>query len=338
MTQQVIETQQNTTAPIETGTVHDDVSDADLIAAAQEAGGAASVDVDAEAAAAGQPPPVRPDATAGEPAIDPAEPKIAAVMRAREEAFKKREEAQDYAAQLRQRAEQEAEQIRANARKQAAADYEADLQARRAKFREAPAAAIRELGFRTEDMVDAVTREGTAEWKAIRAAEDRAAAAEAKAGAVDQVKADFEAFKNAAAQREQQAQVAAVEQQFLAVHATPEKAPYLHKRYDEQEIIQKAHAQANAWTKAGIPFAHGDVAEYLEHQARQRLAGVPVPPQQVSGGGSAQKVRATGSRTLSAAGGSERRASPKPIEEMSPEEERAALIEAAAEARRTSGG
>ena len=105
----------------------------------------------------------------------------------------------------------------------------------------------------------------------------------------------------------------------------------------QTQTLSEHIGDGQVWSKAGIPFAHSDVAEYLEHQARQRLAGVPVPPQQVSGGGSAQKVRANGSRTLSAATGSERRASPKPLEEMSPDEERNALIEAVAEARRASG-
>lgn len=321
-------TQQIDTQQQDTG----EVTDAQLLAAAQEAGGTQAV-IDA-----GE---VAPDATVAPakdaPPGEASEPKIAAVLRAREEAFRKREEANDYAAQLRQQAEKEAEEIRADARKRAAADYEADLQARRAKFRETPAAAIRELGFQTEDMVDAVTREGTAEWKAMRQIQAELAATKEKAGTADQVKADFEAFKNQMAHREQQQQLRAVEQQFLSTVATPEATPYLHKRYEPEEIIAKAHAKAAEWTRAGIPFAHADVAEYLEHQARQRLAGVPSSPPQVSGASGAPKVRANGSRTLSAANGSERRASPKPLEDMSPDEERNALIEAAAEARRANG-
>lgn len=317
-------------------------TDADLIAAAQEVGGAASVDVDAEAAAAAAKTaaaasPLPNGAVSGETAADPEEPKIAAVLRAREKAFAERQEANDYAAQRRQRADEEAAKVLADARTKAAADYEADLAARRARFHESPGQAIRELGFKPDDIVDGVTQEGTATFRAIRAAEARAAAAEAKANGVDSVKSDFDAFRKQIIQREQAQEKLAVEQRFLTEFAPVEKAPYLHKRYDAAEIIEKAHALANKWNAAEIPFAHSDIAEYLEHQARQRLAGVPVPPQQVSGGGSAQKVRANGSRTLSAANGSERRASPKPIDEMSPEEERAALIEAAAEARRTGG-
>lgn len=317
-------------------------TDADLIAAAQEVGGAASVDVAAEQAAAtarvagGATP--KPGEPAAEATGEPEEPKIAALIRAREKANAERQGAHDYAAETRAKAQQEAEGILAAARKQAATDYEADLEARRARFRAAPSAAIRELGFSTDQVVDDVTQEGTATFRAIRAAEARAAAAEAKAGTVDAVRKDFDDFRTSIAQEQRAQAVQAVERQFLTEHAPPEKAPYLHKRYEPQEILQKAHALAFEWRTAGIPFAHGDVAEYLEHQARQRLAGVPVPAQQVSAGGSGQKVRPNGSRTLSPANGSERRATPKPIEEMSPLEEREALIEAAAEARRTGGG
>lgn len=326
-------TAEQSTAPVlEPPAVTDEATDAELIAAAQEAGGTASIDVVAAAAAAGTPPPA-----GTEPAgAEVTEPKIAAVLRAREEAHQKRLDAEDYAAQRRQAAEREAEQIVAEARRKAAADYEADLQQRRAQFQATPAARLRELGT-PEEIHDAVMREGTPEGRAHNALLAQVKAAEEKAKVAEAVKADFEAFKQQAAKRETEAQLREVEHRFMTTHATPEATPYLHKRYEPEEILAKAHAKAAEWTRAGVPFAHSDVAEYLEHQARQRLAGVPVPSQQVSGGGSAQKVRAAGSRTLSAATGSERRASPKPLEDMSPEEERNALMDAAAEARRAIG-
>jgi hypothetical protein len=316
------------------GTEYDEVSDADLIAAAQEAGGAASVDVAAEATAAGTPPPAK---EAGEAAADPDEPAIAAVIRAREKAFAERQQGHNDAAEMRAQAQQEAEQIRAAARKQAAADYEADLQARRSKFKESPISAIRELGWQTDEMVDAVAREGTAEWKAMRAIQQELAETRAQAGSVDKVKADFAAFKQQIEQERSNGARRAVEQAFMEQHAAPDKTPYLHKRYDPEEIIAKAHKLASDWSAANIPFAHSDVAAYLEHQARARIAGTPA--QQVSAvSGTATKVKANGSRTLSPSNGSERRASPKPIDEMNPDEERAALIEAAREARRLGGG
>lgn len=326
-----------------------EATDAELIAAAQEAGGAASVDVAAEAAAAGQPLPPKPDAAAGG---EPEEPKIAAVLRAREKAFAERQGAEDFAAQRRAQAEQEAERLIVDARKRAADEYERDLQARRDKFRESPGAAIRELGWKTDEMVDGVTREGTAEWKAIRAAEDRARAAEQKAASFDAVKNDFEAFKKQSMQAAQQQQQQAVEQQFLNAHASVEKAPNLHRvaasipnvpgvLRGNALIVQMGHAIANQWAQAGIPFANSDVAEYLEHQARTGALGAPASASspQVSGASGGQKVRpANGSRTLSPSMGSERRATPKPIDEMTADEERNALIEVAREARRQGGG
>lgn len=317
-----------------------EATDAELIAAAQEAGGAEAA-AEADGIAPVKPPAAKvAPATAAEPVVDPDEPKIAAVLRAREKAFAERQSADDYAAQRRAQADEAYAATVAKARQQATADYEAELSARRAKFRETPTAAIRELGFTTDELVDGVTREGTPEWKAMRALQQELATTKAEAGTAKKVAADFEAYKAEQEKAVYASRVAQVRDQFLTAHASPEKAPYLHKRYDADEIFEKSDALARKWQAAGVPFDHADVAQYLEAESRKRLTGVAsVPPQQVSGMSGAQKVRAAiGSRTLSSANGSERRASPKPIEEMAPDEERAALIEAAAEARRANGG
>lgn len=308
-------------------------TDADLIAASLEAGGAEAVDVEQEAeqAAAGTTPkPAAVEVEAG----DVTEPKIAAILRAREKAFAERQAATDDAADLRRRASEEAAQVIADARRRAAEDYEAEMQARRARFKESPTNAIRELGFQTDDMVDAVAREGTAEWKAMRALQQQLAETQAKAGTADKVREEFDSFRKQIETEKANEARRSVEHAFLTQHAAPEKTPYLHKRYDPEEIVEKAHALANQWAAAKIPFAHSDIAEYLEHQARVRIAGTP--SQQVSGAsGNAPKVKANGLRTLSAASGSERRASPRPMSDMSPDEERDALIEVARDARRT---
>lgn len=349
MAEEQIVTTEQAPAPPPTGSDWESVSDADLIAAAKEAGGAESVDVAAEeAAAAGGAP--KPSPTPAE-AAPTDEPPIAAIIRAREKAFAERQEAESFAEQRKRQAEQEADRILADARKRAADEYEREMQARQQRFRESPSAAIRELGWKPDEMVDAVTREGSPEWRAIRAAEERARAAEAKAATVDAVKSDYEAFKQTIAQRQYQQQVQAAEQTFLTQHASAEKAPNLHKiaaaipnvpgvLRGEALIVRMGHELAHQWKQAGIPFANSDVAAYLEHQARSGSLGqASASPPQVSGASGGQKVRpANGSRTLSPSLGSERRATPKPIEEMSPEEERQALIEAASEARRQAGG
>ncbi|HYE92054.1 MAG TPA: hypothetical protein VEA38_13575, partial [Terriglobales bacterium] len=123
-----------------------------------------------------------------------------------------------------------------------------------------------------------------------------------------------------------------------------EKTPYLHKRFDAEEIFERSNRLAAQWQQAGIEFAHEDVAQYLEFESRKRILGSDgaSTPQQVSGAagkpaGSAPKVKANGPRTLSAATGSERRTSPKPIREMTAEEERDALVAEVAEMRRKMG-
>lgn len=315
----------------ETAETNGEPTDADLIAASLEAGGADAVDVEQEAEQAASAS-AKPAAAEAEPGD--AEPKIAAILRAREKAFAERQAATDDAADLRRRASEEAAQVLADARKRAAEDYEAEMQARRARFKESPTNALREFGIPTDDLVDAVAREGTAEWKAMRALQQQLAETQAKAGTADKVREEFDSFRKQIETEKATEARRAVEHAFLTQHAAPEKAPYLHKRYDPEEIVEKAHALANQWAAAKIPFAHSDIAEYLEHQARVRIAGTP--PQQASGvSGNAPKVKANGLRTLSAASGSERRASPRPMSDMSPDEERDALIEVARDARRT---
>ena len=324
---------EQTTATTEE-TTSDEATDADLIAAAQEVGGAASVNVEAEAATAGAEP-VKVETT------EPEEPKIAAILRAREKAFAERNAADDYAAQRRAQADQEATKVLADARKRAADDYEAEMQARRNKFKESPTQALREFGVPTDDLVDQVAREGTAEWKAMRRIEAELAATRAEAAEGKKAAAEFEQWKNQQAEQQHQQRVTETKALFLNQHASPELTPYLHKRYEPEEIYQAADALARKWQAAQVPFAYSDLAQYLEHESRKRILGdaASALPQQVSGtSGNATKVKANGSRTLSAANGSERRASPKPIDEMSPEEERNALIEAVRDARRQSGG
>ncbi len=322
-------------------TTETEATDADLIAAVREAGGTDSVDVAAEeeAAAAKVAEAAKPAPDPAKPAeetADPNEPKITALLRAREKAFAERQEAENYAQTRKQQAEAEGARIVEEARARAQAVHDAEIQRLRDQYRTSPTEAIRALGVPSQQIIDDVTREGTPEWQALKRMEAELAEAKTKAGAVDKVKADFDAYKQAQEQERIQAHVAQVKHTFLSTVASPEKAPYLHKRYDADEIFEKADRLAAQWRQAGIQFAHSDVAEYLEHESRKRLGAEAATPQQVSGAsGNAPKVKANGSRTLSAANGSERRASPKAIHEMTDDEEREALIEAAREARRT---
>lgn len=331
-------TEQQQTTEEQQQTTHDDLngpSDAELLAALREAGGTESVDVEAEekaaaertAAAAAPKPKEGVPAAEGEPATDPDEPKIAATLRAREKAFRERQEAESYAARLKAQAEAEATRIREEAKERARLEHEEYLRQQREKFASSPTEYLRTLAKDPNEIVDAVNREGTPEWRALRAMQAQLAEATEKARGAEQVKAEFERWKEEQAQQAHQQRIEQVKATFLAHHASPEKAPYLHKRYEPEEIFAKADALARQWQRAGIDFAHSDIVEYLEHESRKRLGAVASPPQQVSGAsGNAPKVKANGSRTLSAASGSERRATPKPIDEMSPEEERNFLL------------
>jgi hypothetical protein len=340
------QTQEQQTTEAEQAPV-DDISGPsrdDLIAAVREAGGVESVDVEAEAKAAGTPPPEKPAPADGEPD----EPKIAAVIRAREKAFRETRNAEDYAGQLRQQAEQEAQRLIAEARARAQAEFDAEVQQRRRKFEESPTEALRALGKDPQDIADAVIREGTAEWKMIRTLQQELEATKQKASAADQVKSEFTQWKQHLETQQRQAEVEQIRSQFLTANANPEKVPSLYQearvaaalvgRSPEDIVFDTANALATQWQKAGmrlgIDFDRDDVAAYLEHQSKQRLAAVGSAPQQVGGvPGIAPKVKANGSRTLSAATGSERRTSPKPLHEMTPDEEREALIEEARRAR-----
>lgn len=319
----------------------------ELLAAVREAGGTESVDVAAEEAAAESPAAPKPagEAAPAAPTGDPDEPRIAAVLRAREEAAKKRFEAEDYAAQRKREAEEEAARILAEAKKRAEEEWANEVAAKRRRFQESPTEAIRELAKDPQDIVDAVVKEGTPEWKMIRALQSELEATKAKTSEFDKVRSELESWRKEQEAEKQRAMVEQIRSQFLSEHASPEKLPYTYARYDSpEEVFEKANALAVQWQrsglKLGVDFDRNDVAEYLEMQSKKKLSSLGIAPQQASGvagksAGSAPKVLANGSRTLSAATGSERRTSPKPIGEMTPEEERAALLEAVRDAKKT---
>ncbi len=129
----------------------------------------------------------------------------------------------------------------------------------------------------------------------------------------------------------------------MGQHASAEKAPHLHTLYDHDEIVAKADATARDWQKAGVAFELGDIAEYLEAKAKERLTARGFAAAQQSRAapgqpaGNAPKSQANGSRTITAIAGSERRAAPRPFNELSPEEQKADLVRVAREAMRQHG-
>jgi hypothetical protein len=320
----------------------------DLIAAVRDAGGAESVDVVAEEAAAAAKAETAPAATPAEEE----EPKIAAVLRAREEAFRKRQEAEDFVAQAREQAKADAERIRQEAIAEARKEAEAERQRLRDEYRANPTKAIRSLAEDPQDIIDAVAREGTPEWKEMRRLREELEETRQQAKTGASTAAEVKALREELQREREAAHVAQVRDQFLSQYASPEKTPKAYEAAAQAAlftgkdpatlVFERSDAIARDWQKKGLvlgqDFSFDDVANWLEREAKGRM--LPNAPQQAGGvaasaAGNAPKVLASGSRTLSAATGSERRTSPKPIAEMTAEEERQALIEAAREARKT---
>lgn len=321
----------------------------DYIKAVREAGGTESVDTAAEALAAGADPAAEAAKAAEQATQTEEEPRIAGILRAREKAAAEREAARNHAEELISRARQESERMMSEAREQARRELDAERERLRTEFRSNPTATLRTLGT-PEEINAAVLREGTPEWTKIRQLESELAETKKQAGEVGDVRQQFEQFKQEQAKQAYETQVAHVRNAFLT-EANTEKAPFLNARYEPDEIFQKADALALQWKKGGLElnkdFAYSDLVQYLERDAKKKIQPLfssSTPVHQVSAGapekepGNAPKVPANGPRTLSAAQGSERRTSPKPLHEMSTEDQRKALIEEVAAARRANPG
>ncbi len=313
----------------------------DLIAAVREAGGTESVDVEAEesaAAVAATPP------AAAEPAAED-EPRIAGILRSREKAQAEREAARNHAQELIEQARQESARLINEARQRAEHDWQTEMARKRAEFAASPTAHLRTLDKDPQNVIDRVLLENTPEARRERAMQEQLAEVRKDAAEAKDVRRQLEEFK-AERDREQHARVVeSVRQSFLAV-ATEEAVPYLHARYSVDQIFVEANAVAQKWREGGLEldrdFDYKDVAQYLDLEAKKRFEKLrpSTPAQQVVAGappkepGNAPKVPANGSRVLSAAQGSERRTSPRPLTEMSRDEQRDALIAEVAAARR----
>lgn len=345
-----MDTEQTTEQTVEA--TSGDVSRDELIAAVREAGGTESVDVAAEEAAA-QPPAEQ--APAEPPPAEEEEPRIARILKAREQAHREQEAARNLAQETIQKAQEEAARMVAEARERADREWQAEMERRRQAFQSNPTETLRALSNGdTQSVVDAVLRDGTPEGRAIQQLQKELAEAKEGSQAAKELRQQIQELRE---ERQREAYAARVEQvrsQFMGHHATAEKAPHLHARFDEAEIFDRANKVASDWKQRGLrlvqpgaekgetDFDFDDVVNYLENDSRKKLAPLLAknPGQQVSTGapatapGSAPKVQANGPRTLAAAMGSERRTSPRPLSEMTPDEARKALIEEVAAARR----
>lgn len=319
----------------------------ELLKAVRDAGGTGSVDVAAEAEAAGQPPPVPPPA-AEPPAPDP-DARLKEILSKREASHRKTLEADDYAAQLRADAERERQRILDEARAEAERLRSQSTSNARQQYQADPTGFLRTLDDDPKNVVDTVLRQGTPEWQEMQRikAELAQAKEDAKLGkqAVDEVSKIREERKNEIAEM----RAAAIREDFLSNHANPEKAPYLHARFDSpEEVFDRCNKLCVSWQKdglkLGVDFDKSDLVTYLENQSRERYQKLPAA-QAVSAGSTTQasgvaatqgiaKQSASGSRTPTAAQGSERRTSPKPFSELTPQQQREELIAEVAAARR----
>jgi hypothetical protein len=319
----------------------------ELIEAVRAAGGTQSVDVAAEeqqaaeAAAAG----TTPEAPATENAPEDPEAKFEAILAKRRENHQELSGAKARAERMLREAEEAKQRRIEEARAEARRAAEEERERLRLNFRKSPTETLRALDDDPNYVADTVLREGTPEAReAARIREElRETKEAAKLGSA--ALEELKKFRQEQFAEKHAAQQAQVRHEYLSQFATPEKTPYLHARWEPEEIFQRSVALAHQWAQEGLEykkdFDDNTVAEYLEHQSRKRISALSgTPANQVPAGapakgpGIATKVTANAPRTLSAAAGSERRTSPRPLHEMAPEEQRKALIEEVAAARR----
>lgn len=321
----------------------------DLIAAVQEAASAEAAEGETrgEQALANGAADALAGALKGTEATEAPDP-VAEVLRKREEMHRKRLDADAYATQLRAQAEAERQRIIDEARAEAErlrAQSTTDL---RQRYKEDPTGFLRSLDDNPMNVVDEVMRQGTPEWRAMQKLQQETAEAKKLAEEGRGAKAELEKFREEQKAEKLASMRAAVQEQFLTQHASAEKAPYLHARYDAGEVFERCDALCREWQadglKLGVDFDRDTLVAYLEKQSRERYTKLS-PSQGVATGSAAQeagpaasqgsaKKSANGTRTLSVAQGSERRTQPRPLSEMKPEEARAALIEEVKAARR----
>lgn len=349
-----IETEQQTE---QTETQAPELSERDqLIRAVREAGGTESADIAREeqeaaarAAAAAEPAP------AEAPKTEESPDRLTTILREREERHKEQEAQRSRARNIEQEARDRADQILRDAQAKAQKVIDDQIAEHRAKFASSPTAALRTLGLDSQQAIDAVLAEGTPQARALAEANQRAAKAEEIATKATSGVEEFQKWKKETEEAAQRASYDQYLQTFLTQHASEEKAPYLNARFEPEQISARAVALAQEWANGGLTYAKdgaksqyefddSDVVAYLEKQSKERIAklaplttpaanqvGAGAP---ATGPGNAPKVSASSPRTLSATQGSERRAAPKPLTEMTPAQQRQALIEDVAAARR----
>ncbi len=221
------------------------------------------------------------------------------------------------------------------------AKRESEYEAKMKRLKESPRETFKDLGWDDQKVVDSMLTEGSPEGREI--ARQRKENEELKARV-----AKFDAFLEAQEKTQQESQRAAKEradhEAGLAIRKSfldmvPEESA-LRTLYSDDDIATQANRIAyeiRQKNRGELVASFEQIRDYLENKANERLAKIRSGTEQKSEPTkqAALQKSGTGSRTLSTSGASERRASPRPIRDMSAAEEREALIAAARDAVQT---
>jgi hypothetical protein len=294
----------------------------------------------AENAAATEEQPAEAAPTEAAPAADENVPALEKILRAREKAREERvkgqQEASNFLENAKKQAQEEADRIIREARERADAETRSKLERLRTK----PLEAIGDIGWSREQLVEEVATAGTPQYQMMKRLEARAEAAEKKLTEFDSRWADAQK-RNEESQRVYAQQVRQqVERDFLAL-TTDALAPHLRMLHDDADIVRLAHATADRLrAEAGHEATKEEIRDYLEHQAKARVAKIRGESPQPNGTKSApataskgtEKKPAAAPRMISAASQSERRATPKTAPQFSSSREEYEKLKEIAEA------
>jgi hypothetical protein len=200
-----------------------------------------------------------------------------------------------------------------------------------AAFKKDPIAAMQKFGWTPEQFIDAATRSKDPTYQDKVALEDKLAAERAEREAL-QRKVD-ELYERAKGYEEERSTVAQQQATDRFFEAIPENSP-ARVLWETDDLVARANRVAEQYQKrTGKVASPEELGEYLHYEAQQRLGRVGAPAENAGQKPqNAGKVKANGSRALSARDASERHGGAKPVSDMDGDEERAFLIRVAEEA------
>lgn len=314
-----------------------------LKAAAQQAVAKHNADHPESAPAGEDQPPGQDPVAEPSPVLAPAGVRLKKLLDARGDAQRVRDEANQIASRERQEAQRE----RAEAQRElAAAKQERE---RFARFRADPSAGASEMGIDPAAMVDQLARGNSPEAQLARWKHDlETKSAERESAWASELKSIKDELTQERQAKQSQARGAS-EQGFVKAASDEEKYPAANVRWTSAEIVREGYRVIEQVKKRcadeGKAVPHctdDDILSYLEDEAREwvnktssKFSSVSERVRSQQSGKALQGQRAKGQRTLTAQAGSERRATPKAIADMTEAERDQAARAAAREALKT---